>query len=225
MPELDTGRIGHAVLIIRILILLSLSAAAWSDESTIADCLDVAGKMERLICYDERAREYRREHGVSVSSSPQAPPAQTSSAPTSSVPPVQTSSAPPVQTSSAPTAQPPSVQTSSAAVVPVQSESEVPAAATIDPPQQQALLNEDNFGKLELIPAPKQLATRIESILKAPLGNYVMTLSNGQIWSENEPNIRRITAGQDVTITKRRFHYEMRLESGRRVPVRRIDTD
>ena len=92
-------------------------------------------------------------------------------------------------------------------------------------PQQQVPPNEENFGKLELIPAPKQLATRIESIVKAPLGNYVMTLSNGQIWSENEPNVRRITAGQDVTITKRRFHYEMRLESGRRIPVRRIDTD
>ena len=52
-----------------------------------------------------------------------------------------------------------------------------------------------------------------------------MTLSNGQIWSENEPNVRRIAAGQNVTITKKRFHYEMRLESGRRVPVRRIDTN
>ncbi|MCZ6643785.1 MAG: hypothetical protein O7F71_19595 [Gammaproteobacteria bacterium] len=210
----------------RILILLTLSAATWGDEGTIADCLDVAGKMERLVCYDERAREYRREHGVSVTSSPQAPPAQTSSAPK-----VQTSSAP-TQTSSAPTAQTSSstrpqtaIQTPRAAVVPVQSESEVPAATTIDSPQQQVLPNEENFGKLELISAPKQLATRIESIIKAPLGNYVMTLSNGQIWSENEPNIRRITAGQAVTITKRRFHYEMRLESGRRVPVRRIDTD
>ncbi len=224
------------MLIIRILILLSLSRAALSNESTIADCLDVAGKMERLVCYDERSREYRREHGVSVTSSPQTSSEQSApSAQTSSAPPVQTSSAPPVQTSSAPaqsssppaTQSPstPSAQTSSAAVVPVQSESEVPAAVTIDLPQQQVPPNEENFGKLELIPAPKQLATRIESIVKAPLGNYVMTLSNGQIWSENEPNVRRITAGQDVTITKRRFHYEMRLESGRRVPVRRIDTD
>ena len=216
------------MLIIRILILLSLSRAALSNESTIADCLDVAGKMERLVCYDERAREYRREHGVSVTSSPQTSSEQSApSAQTSSAPPVQTSSAP-AQSSSPPATQSPSTpsaQTSSAAVVPVQSESEVPAAVTIDLPQQQVPPNEENFGKLELIPAPKQLATRIESIVKAPLGNYVMTLSNGQIWSENEPNVRRITAGQDVTITKRRFHYEMRLESGRRVPVRRIDTD
>ena len=216
------------MLIIRILILLSLSRAALSNESTIADCLDVAGKMERLVCYDERAREYRREHGVSVTSSPQTSSEQSApSAQTSSAPPVQTSSAP-AQSSSPPATQSPSTpsaQTSSAAVVPVQSESEVPAAVTIDLPQQQVPPNEENFGKLELIPAPKQLATRIESVVKAPLGNYVMTLSNGQIWSENEPNVRRITAGQDVTITKRRFHYEMRLESGRRVPVRRIDTD
>ena len=216
------------MLIIRILIFLSLSSAALSNESTIADCLDVAGKMERLVCYDERSREYRREHGVSVTSSPQTSSEQSApSAQTSSAPPVQTSSAP-AQSSSPPATQSPSTpsaQTSSAAVVPVQSESEVPAAVTIDLPQQQVPPNEENFGKLELIPAPKQLATRIESIVKAPLGNYVMTLSNGQIWSENEPNVRRITAGQDVTNTKRRFHYEMRLESGRRVPVRRIDTD
>ena len=221
-------------MIIRILILLTLSATTWGDEGRIADCLDVGGKLERLVCYDERAREYRREHGADVTTSPQAPAAQTSPAApvaqTSSAPSTQTSSAPSTQTSSAPSAQTSSAQTrspqtSTAAVVPIETESDKPVATTDAPPPPKTEPNEENFGKLELIAAPKKVATRIESIIKAPLGNYVMTLSNGQIWSENEPNVRRIAAGQNVTITKKRFHYEMRLESGRRVPVRRIDTN
>ena len=185
--------------VIRFLILLTLSATTWGDEDMISDCLDVAGKLERLVCYDERAREYRREHGADVTSSPQAPSAQTSSA------------------------QAPSTQTSRKAA-PIQTESDVPAVATIDLPRK-AQPSDENFGKFESRAAPKTLATRIQSIVKAPLGNHVMTLSNGQIWSENEPNRRRITAGQNVTITKKRLYYEMRLESGRRVPVRRIDTN
>ncbi len=202
------------MLIIRILILLTLSATTWGDEGRIADCLDVGGKLERLVCYDERAREYRREHGADVTTSPQTPAAQTPAA--------QTPSAPPAQASSAQTRSP---QATTATVVPIETESDKPVATTDAPPPPKTEPNEENFGKLELIAAPKQVATRIESIIKAPLGNYVMTLSNGQIWSENEPNVRRITAGQNVTITKKRFHYEMRLESGRRVPVRRIDTN
>ncbi len=205
------------MLVIRFLVLLTLAATTWGDEGMIADCLDVAGKLERLVCYDERAREYRREHGADVTTSPQAPSAQTSSAPSA-----QTSSAPSAQTSSAQTRSP---QASTAAVVPIETASDKPVATTGAPPVPKTEPNEENFGKLELIAAPKQVATRIESIIKAPLGNYVMTLSNGQIWSENEPNVRPITAGQNVTITKKRFHYEMRLESGRRVPVRRIDTN
>ena len=178
------------MLLIRFLVLLTLPAATWGDEGTIADCLNVASKLERLVCYDERAREYRREHGVDVTT-----PAET------------------------PSAQAPKT----AAVVPIQTDRAV--TTSNEPPPPKAESNEENFRKNELISEPKEFATRIESIIKAPLGNYVMTLSNGQIWSENEPNPRRIKAGQNVTITKKRFHYEMRLESGRSVRVRRIDTD
>ena len=177
--------------LIRFLILLALAAATWGDEGTIADCLNVVGKLERLVCYDERARDYRREHGVDVTT-----PAET---PSSQAP-------------------------KTAAVVPIQTDRAV-VATTDEPPPPKAEPNEENFRKSELISEPKKLATRIESIIKAPLGNYVMTLSNGQIWSENEPNPRRIKVGQNVTITKKRLYYEMRLESGRSVRVRRIDTD
>ncbi len=146
--------------------------------------------MERLVCYDERAREYLREHGMDVTNSPQ----------------------------------PPSAQAVRKVAVPLPNENDIPEVATIDPPSPKAVESEENFGRRGGASAPKQLTTRIESITKAALGNYVMTLSNGQIWSENEPSGRRIKAEQKVTITKKRFRYEMRLESGRTIPVRRIDT-
>lgn len=64
---------------------------------------------------------------------------------------------------------------------------------------------------------------RIESVRKAPLGQQIMTLSNGQIWMENEPGPRRIEPDQPVTIRKHRLHYEMELASQPNVTVRRVD--
>lgn len=86
---------------------------------------------------------------------------------------------------------------------------------------------EDDFGKpsknKKARQSVPQFTARIESVRKAARGNYVMTLNNGQVWAENEPNKRPIEGGQDVTIIKRRFNYLMRLESGRNVAVSRID--
>lgn len=64
---------------------------------------------------------------------------------------------------------------------------------------------------------------RIESVQKTPLGHHVMTLSNGQIWMENEPGKRDIAPQQDVTIRKHRWHYEMELNSRPNVTVRRVE--
>lgn len=63
----------------------------------------------------------------------------------------------------------------------------------------------------------------IESVRKGPLGKQIMTLSNGQIWMENEPGRRRIEADQQITIRKHRWHYEMELASQPNVTVRRVD--
>lgn len=72
-------------------------------------------------------------------------------------------------------------------------------------------------GSVELIEA------RIDDVRTTPLGEHVMTLSNGQVWMENEPGRRPIAAGQDVIIRKHRWHYEMELAAQPDVAVRRID--
>lgn len=64
---------------------------------------------------------------------------------------------------------------------------------------------------------------RIERVRKAPLGQQIMTLSNGQVWMENEPGRRTIAPDQRVRIRKHRWHYEMELASQPNVTVRRVD--
>jgi hypothetical protein len=75
----------------------------------------------------------------------------------------------------------------------------------------------------EVQPDAEFLKARIERVRKAPLGQHVLTLSNGQVWMENEPGRRRIAAGQDIVIRKHRWHYEMELPNQPNVAVRRVD--
>jgi hypothetical protein len=67
------------------------------------------------------------------------------------------------------------------------------------------------------------IEARIESVRRTPVGHHIMTLSNGQVWIQNEPGRRSIAHGQDVTIRKRRWHFEMELESQPNIAVRRIE--
>lgn len=67
------------------------------------------------------------------------------------------------------------------------------------------------------------LTASILSVRKGPLGRQIISLSNGQVWMENEAGRRRIAAGQSVTIRKHRWHYELELPSQPNVAVRRID--
>jgi hypothetical protein len=68
-----------------------------------------------------------------------------------------------------------------------------------------------------------QVSARIERVNRTPLGHQIMTLSNGQVWAENEPGRRPIAPGQDVTIREHRWHFEMQLEGQPNVAVRRIE--
>jgi hypothetical protein len=66
--------------------------------------------------------------------------------------------------------------------------------------------------------------SRIESIRQSSGGHRIMTLENGQVWMEREPGRRRIQAGQDIEIVKRRWSYSMLLlDQNRRVTVQRLE--
>lgn len=80
------------------------------------------------------------------------------------------------------------------------------------------------FGKKEKQDhAEQEIVAYIESVRKSPLGHRIMTLSNGQVWSENEAGKIRIDAKQQIIITKKRWRYAMRLGNDRIITVERID--
>lgn len=69
----------------------------------------------------------------------------------------------------------------------------------------------------------QQIFSRIISIRKAPLGNRIMELENGQIWMANEPGRRRVENNQSVAIRRGAFRsYEMILDDGGRIRVHRV---
>ncbi|MAT83859.1 MAG: hypothetical protein CMQ43_12710 [Gammaproteobacteria bacterium] len=67
------------------------------------------------------------------------------------------------------------------------------------------------------------ISARIERVETTPLGRHVVTLSNGQIWMENEPGRRPIRPGQHVMVRKHRWHYEMELARQPNVAVHRLE--
>jgi hypothetical protein len=66
------------------------------------------------------------------------------------------------------------------------------------------------------------ITAKIVSTQSSPSGAQIMSLSNGQIWIENEKGRRPIELHQTVTIRRQRFHYKMVLESQPDVAVRRL---
>ncbi len=69
----------------------------------------------------------------------------------------------------------------------------------------------------------ERIRARIQQVRKAALGQHVMTLSNGQVWIENEPGQRPIEPDQEVTITRHRWNFEMEFKSRPNVAVHRIE--
>lgn len=67
------------------------------------------------------------------------------------------------------------------------------------------------------------ISARIDRVATTPLGHHVVTLSNGQVWMENEPGRRPIRPGQHVVVRKHRWHYEMELARQPNVAVHRLE--
>ena len=182
-------------------ILLSINIDLVAAE--FANCLDIPVNIERLDCYDRLAREDRQRR--SEVTKPKA---------------VELVKQDPVRHKSIDTlAQSPI----DSIVVDTRKPSGNESMGSIAPEEKKKhWIN--LFGKRE---KPKkieeQIKTSIKSIKKTPLGKHIMTLSNGQVWIENEPGRRVIKAGQVVTIKKKRFHFEMKLTSGGKIAVNRID--
>ena len=185
---------------------ISLSINMDPVAAEFTDCLDIYINIERLDCYDHLAREERQKRSEETKQKaiefmePQAV----------------------KQKSMDSITQPPIDKVVVDTRIPSNDDS-IDLINSI-PPKEKKKHWINLFGKRE---KPKkieeQIKTSIKSIKKTPLGKHIMTLSNGQVWIENEPGRRVIKAGQVVTIKKKRFHFEMKLTSGGKIAVNRID--
>lgn len=179
----------------------------WAPAAVAADalseCAAIERAMERLRCYDRIARGDEVEEPASARASE----------------PVGEPEPPP---RSASTRQP----------MPAVEETPAPAAtpgerADSSPePEGDAADAAGWFGR-ERDPPPggrlDHVTASIVSVRRDPLGRQIISLSNGQVWIENEPGRRPIAPDQSVTIRKHRWHYELELADQPNVAVRRID--
>lgn len=205
-----------------LLALMAISASTLGDEGSIVDCSSIEVDSERLICYDERARDERRQQERQAAEVIGPAPARAAQAPVQSEKPAAVADPRIVPKEAEPAVADVEPQVTDVGPPVVEVE---PAVAEAEPAVAETEPSPDDFGRPKTIPRSAKFASRIESIRTSPRGHHVMTLGNGQIWAENEPGVWRIKPGQDVTIIKARFHFDMRLESGRRVAVHRIDND
>ena len=81
----------------------------------------------------------------------------------------------------------------------------------------------EDFGRVELVDSVDQITSIVTQVTKSIRNNRIVELANGQIWMENEPGKQRIEVDQQITITKRRWRYTMKLPEGPIVAVHRLN--
>ena len=69
---------------------------------------------------------------------------------------------------------------------------------------------------------PDHITAMIVSVQTSPTGAQILSLSNGQIWTEIEKGRRPIDPQQEVTIRRYRWHYEMELKAQPDITVKRL---
>jgi hypothetical protein len=187
-----------------------LVCAAWpvAAQPDLMQCAAIDSALQRLDCYDRLARDAMPSESAAQKSDVGAP--------------VKPQPSPEPVREPEPLLAEPSDRTSQRAPAADSAGDTSPIVAHPDSSQPVS----EGFGLPQRRQASAELESitaHIESARRAPLGQHILTLSNGQVWMENEPGRRRIAAGQDVVIRKHRWHYEMELPSQPNVAVRRID--
>jgi hypothetical protein len=186
----------------RVLYLFSLCFCAFAAADDIQSCYEIKSAVERLDCYDQLARESNVIPVATVESAPITP---------------ATLNTEPAQASGL---QPEQEQTP--ALVNSQPD------ATSHSKQQEYSSDSNLFGlkpKVDESTEITHISATLESVDYMSNGKKVFTLSNGQHWIEREPGARKIAAGQEVIIIKKRWHFELDPERGPKITVERLDPD
>lgn len=176
-----------------------VAGLAWAGAVRAADdprsCVSIADDASRLACYD---RALGHSPAAKSAVATKASPA----APSPATAPAATKAAP------APTA----------------------AAAAKDPVAEFGLTEEARAAKdpvkaAEAAAAPQSISARVVSVQLRKFGEFVVTLDNGQVWEQNEPQPSAIVrAGDTVAIKKALFGSYMLVTAGKvGTKVHRID--
>ncbi len=186
----------------RVFLLFSLCFCAFAGADDIQSCSEIKSAVERLDCYDRLARESYTKPEPVVESAP-------ITSTTLKSEPVQASSLQPEQEQ-----------------VPALVKSQPDATSYSEDEEESSRWN--LFGLKPKIDKGKEvtsISATLEKVDYMRNGKKVFTLSNGQHWIEREPGAQRIAAGQEVTIIKKRWHFELDPERGPKVTVERLDPD
>jgi hypothetical protein len=186
----------------RVILLFSLSFCAFAVADEFQSCSEIKSALERLDCYDRLARESYPGPEPLVESAPMTP---TTLRPESA----QTGSLEPEQEQ-----------------VPELVKSQPDATSKAEPGEDSSRWN--LFGlkpKIDKSTEITRISATLEKVDYMSNGKKVFTLSNGQHWIEREPGARKVAAGQQVTIIKKRWHFELDPERGPKVTVERLDPD
>ncbi len=203
----------------RKLILVLACICNHGQAADLASCLEIESAVKRLDCYDQLARDT-------------AVPAEKTTPAFATLP---ESDSPAADSATIPESQPRALDTDTVLrmespvtnVVPLQTQptNEI-ETQTIEPGK--PIDRDSQFG-LKPRRNKQTEITRVNAILDKveymDNGKKVFTLSNGQVWVEREPTPRKIAIGQPVSITKKRWHFELDPQRGPKVTVQRLDPD
>lgn len=192
-------------------LLMGVAAAAAEVAPQLPDvarCRVIKSDAERLACYDKlfaAGASDPEDAGTSVAASAAAvtpPPATTPPTPTAATPP------------------------------PVDSPSPGPAPTAATTPPAKATPDDFGFdgrpppGSAKQKPeVPDEMQARVAGVTTQPRGEHVLTLDNGQVWQQKEPDWHiAFKAGDEVIIKRGAFQsYRLNLRgSNRATPVTRI---
>lgn len=206
--------------------------------SELAHCNSIAEPKERLVCFNDIAIKHAVPEASSVSSEQTMPTSTPSivklpSAKQPSVKPsVEATSVLAISKQPGTTASGSAEHQSSAANTPITPRTSAPIAVADQPSKQVssvALVESQNIRPDWDKPrekSPQALRATIISITKLSRGQYVLTLSVGQVWREIEPRRQsRYSVGDEIVIT-RAFGGSFDLKSsatGYRNKVRRVE--
>lgn len=186
----------------RVVLLFLICFCAFAEADDIDSCAEIKSAVARLDCYDQLAKDPMDEPSTAEKTSPATP--------------VTLKSEPPSKTSpSAPQAQ-------MTEVIQTPPDETRYAEPEVKPSRWSLFGLKPKKDKSDEL---THISATLDKVEYMGNGKKVFTLSNGQHWIEREPGTRKIAPGQQVTIIKKRWHYELDPELGPKITVERLDPD